>query len=127
MPNIFLMKVGPLTDYKQTQCFSPHLTTFAGGFIVLPSPINWSYVFANAGFLKNRTVYLVVIGICAIYVLLTIYARYQDKKDLETLQITLMPDNYKLDEYFYEITVFTGHRKDSGSKSKVKLQFSEDV
>ena len=44
--------VGSLTNHYETECFSTHLTTFAGGFIVLPEPINWNYVFANAGFLQ---------------------------------------------------------------------------
>ncbi|CAF4200745.1 unnamed protein product, partial [Adineta steineri] len=43
------LTVGPLTNLYETECLSTHLTTFAGGFIVLPAPINWSYVFANAG------------------------------------------------------------------------------
>ncbi|CAF1525116.1 unnamed protein product, partial [Adineta ricciae] len=28
--------VGPLTNHDQTQCYSTHLTTFAGGFTILP-------------------------------------------------------------------------------------------
>ncbi|CAF0773839.1 unnamed protein product [Adineta steineri] len=54
--------VGSLTNHYETECLSTHLTSFAGGFIVLPEPINWSYVFANAGFLKNKTIYLTVIS-----------------------------------------------------------------
>ncbi|CAF4436052.1 unnamed protein product, partial [Adineta steineri] len=53
--------VGPLTNHFETECLSTHLTSFAGGFIVLPEPINWSYVFANAGFMKNKTIYLTII------------------------------------------------------------------
>jgi polycystin 1L2 len=33
--------------------------------------------------------------------------------------VTSLLDNYKEDEYCYEIIVFTGHRKDAGTKSKV--------
>jgi len=77
------MKVGPLTNHYQTQCFSTHLTTFAGGFLVLPAPINWNYVFANADFTKNKTIYLTVICVCVIYLVLVIYARFEDKKDVE--------------------------------------------
>ncbi|CAF4417841.1 unnamed protein product, partial [Adineta steineri] len=36
------LTVGPLTNMYETECLSTHLTTFAGGFIVLPAPINWS-------------------------------------------------------------------------------------
>ncbi|CAF4453591.1 unnamed protein product, partial [Adineta steineri] len=53
--------VGPLTNHYETECLSTHLTSFAGAFIVLPEPINWSYVFANAGFMKNKTIYLTTI------------------------------------------------------------------
>ncbi|CAF4039861.1 unnamed protein product, partial [Rotaria sordida] len=32
--------VGSLTNHYETECFATHLTTFAGGFIVLPAPIS---------------------------------------------------------------------------------------
>ncbi|CAF5017167.1 unnamed protein product, partial [Rotaria sp. Silwood1] len=79
--------VGSLTKHYQTQCFSTYLTTFASGFIVLPAPINWNYVFANVDFMKNKTVYLTIICIFLLYILLIIYARYKDKKDLEKLGV----------------------------------------
>ena len=75
--------VGPLTNLSQTQCLSSHLTTFAGGFLVLPEPINWNYVFANADFAKNKTIYLTVICAAILYAALMIYARFYDKKDIE--------------------------------------------
>jgi hypothetical protein len=112
--------VGPLTNHFQTQCFSTHLTTFAGGFLVLPSPINWNYVFANTDFMKNKTIYFTVICTCLIYILLMIYARYKDKKDLDKLGVIILPDNHRQDQYFYQIIIFTGHRKDAGTESKVK-------
>jgi hypothetical protein len=100
--------VGSLTNHYQTECFSNHLTSFASGFIVLPSPINWNYVFANAGFLRNKTVYLTVIIISLLYLILTIYARFKDKKDFEKLKIIPLIDNDKSDQYFYQILIFTG-------------------
>ena len=75
--------VGPLTNLSLTQCLSSHLTTFAGGFVVLPEPINWNYVFANADFAKNKTIYLTVICAAILYIVFMIYARYYDKKDIE--------------------------------------------
>jgi polycystin 1L2 len=71
--------------------------------------------------MKNKTVYLTVISVSVIYVLLIIYARYKDKKDVEKLGVTALPDNHKADQYFYQIIVFTGHRKDAGTKSNVKF------
>ena len=113
------VQVGPLTNHYQTQCFSTHLDTFASGLNVLPTPINWSYVFANADFLKNKTIYSTVICVCVIYILLMVYARHKDQKDVEKLGITPLSDNHQSDKYYYQILVFTGHRKDAGTKSKV--------
>jgi hypothetical protein len=72
-----------LTDHNQTHCFTSHLTTFAGGFIVLPAPVNWNYVFANADFSRNKTIYLTVIIVIVLYLMLMIYARYDDRKGLQ--------------------------------------------
>ncbi|CAF4239490.1 unnamed protein product, partial [Adineta steineri] len=44
---------------------------------------------------------------------------YKDKKDLEKLGVTPLPDNHQSDEYVYEIIVFTGQRKDAGTNSNV--------
>jgi hypothetical protein len=118
--------VGCLTNHEQTQCFSTHLTTFAGGFIVLPEPINWNYIFANADFMKNKTIYLTVICISIIYLILIIFARFKDKKDVEKLGVTPLPDNHQTDEYFYQIIVFTGQRKYAGTKSNVHFIISGD-
>ena len=120
------LRVGPLTNYEQTQCFSTHLTTFAGGFIVLPEPLNWEYVFANADFMQNRTIYLTVICVTVIYLMLMIYARFQDRKDLSKFGITHLADNQLSDEYVYQIVVLTGHRKDSSTDSHVQFVLSGD-
>ena len=72
-----------MTDLTQTHCLSTHLTTFAGGFLVLPKPVNWNYVFANADISKNMTIYLTVAIVAVFYVMLMIYARFQDRKDIE--------------------------------------------
>ena len=54
-----------------------------------------------------------------IYIILVIYARSQDRKDVEKLGVTPLPDNHRLDRYYYQLIVFTGQRKDAGTKSKV--------
>ena len=117
-----MIKVGSLTNHHQTQCFSTHLTTFAGGFVVLPEPVNWNYVFANADFMKNKTIYLTVTCVSVIYLILMIYARFKDKKDREKLGVTPLPDNHSSDQYFYQMIVFTGQRKGAGTNSKVRLE-----
>ncbi|CAF4112645.1 unnamed protein product, partial [Adineta steineri] len=118
--------VGPLTNHYETECLSSHLTSFAGGFIVLPEPINWSYVFANAGFMKNKTIYLTIICMSIAYIILMIFGRYKDRKDIEKLGVTPLPDNDKSDQYYYQIIVFTGQRANSGTQSKVHFILSSD-
>ena len=114
-----------MTNHDQTQCFTTHLgTTFASAFRFLPAPINWNYVFANADFIRNKTVYLTVICTTALYIIFIIYARHKDKKDWEKLGITSLPDNHRSDHYLYQIVVFTGHRRDAGTKSKVHFTLS---
>jgi polycystin 1L2 len=115
------LRVGPLTNHYQTQCFSTHLTSFAGGFVVLPESVNWNYVFANADFLKNKTIYLTVTVVGVIYIILIIYARFYDRKDLQKLGVTPLPDNNPADQYLYQIIVFTGQRKDAGTHSNVSF------
>lgn len=118
--------VGHLTNHFQTQCYSTHLTTFASGFIVLPTPINWNYVFANGDFIKNQSIYISLIVVCLIYIFLMIYSRHKDRKDVEKLGVSPLSDNHRLDGYFYQMILFTGHRKDSGTKSKVYFILSGD-
>ncbi|CAF1500386.1 unnamed protein product, partial [Adineta steineri] len=121
------LTVGPLTNHYETECLSSHLTTFAGGFIVLPEPINWNYVFANADFMKNKTIYLTVICMSVVYIILMIFGSYKDRKDSEKLGVTPLPDNAKSDQYYYQIIVFTGQRANSGTQSKVHFILSSDT
>jgi polycystin 1L2 len=122
-----LLKVGSLTTHAITQCLSTLLATFASSFHFLPSPINWNYVFANADFNKNKTIYSTVICISILYCLLIIYARHKDKQDIEKLGVTALPDNYREDQYCYQIIVFTGYRKDAGTKSNVQFIVAGDL
>jgi hypothetical protein len=67
----------------QTHCLSTHLTTFAGGFLALPVKINFKDAFANADFMRNKTIYITIICFCTFYLILVIFARHRDKKDVE--------------------------------------------
>lgn len=75
--------VGPLTTISQTQCFSTSSNRITTAFNLLPISTDWNYVFANADFIQNKTIYLTIICICTIFLILMIYAHYQDKKDVE--------------------------------------------
>ncbi|GFU56003.1 polycystic kidney disease protein 1-like 2 [Trichonephila clavipes] len=105
-------------------CHCNHLTMFGSGFIVAPNKIDFSYVFANAGFEDNLLIYLTLILTLSLYIVLALWARWKDKKDLTKLGATPLPDNDMQDKYFYEILVQTGYQFHAGTKSKVNFIIS---
>ena len=56
------MEIMSDSNLTHTHCQSNHLTTFAGGFIVLPPAINFNYVWANASFVQNPVIYSTVMA-----------------------------------------------------------------
>ncbi|CAL1301078.1 unnamed protein product [Larinioides sclopetarius] len=105
-------------------CHCNHLTMFGSGFLIAPNKIDFSYVFANAGFEDNLIIYLTLIISFSLYVILAIWSRWKDKKDLTKLGATPLPDNDTQDKYFYEILVQTGYQFNAGTKSKVHFIIS---
>ena len=130
------MEILPDTNITHTHCQSNHLTQFAGGFLVLPNEIKFDQVWANASFLQNPIIYATCIALVSLYVLIAIWARYQDSKDEKKMGITLL--NYqnclflamagaKVDyKYIYEIIVFTGARQNAGTDSKVRCVITSE-
>ncbi|XP_071961517.1 polycystin-1-like [Antedon mediterranea] len=116
--------VGTESNLSTTECFCNHLTSFASSWFVPPAPLDFDYIFANAGFLDNITIYCTTIAIYVIFVIIFIWARRKDKKDVLKLGVTPLPDNAPTDRYFYEITVLTGQRKAAGTDSNVHFILS---
>ena len=81
-------QVGPKTTTLETYCYCDHLTSFGSGFAVQPNAIDFAFVFANADFLSNPTLYITEIVIAVLYIVLFIWARRQDRKDL--LKVTFL-------------------------------------
>jgi polycystin 1L2 len=107
------------TNLKQTHCMTTHLTAFAGGLVLVPSTINFQYIFENISPTKNPFIYSSVIIITFVYILFALWARFMDKRDSKKMEIVSLKDNNPNDAYFYELIVFTGNRSESGTKSKV--------
>ncbi|EDO36967.1 predicted protein, partial [Nematostella vectensis] len=117
--------VGGLTTPELSQCFSTHLTSFASDFFVPPNKIDWSKISLDE-LAKNPTVFAFVLSIFGAYFLLVIWARRADRKDLEKVRIVIvglapLPDNDPRDNYLYEIVVYTGHARGSGTTSDVRM------
>ncbi len=67
--------------------YTTHLSTFGAGFFVMPNTIDFNYVFANAGFTDNLTIYVTLIVTVVLYIILMIWARMRDRKDVEQVLI----------------------------------------
>jgi len=78
----FVRQVGPLTTSAKTQCLCTHLTSFGGGFAVPPNTIDFATVFTAAKFLESIPVFSTVITFIAVWVIVCIWARHMDKKDI---------------------------------------------
>lgn len=109
-----------------THCKCNHLTSFGSGFFVAPNLIDFNYVFANAGFVDNITIYMTVVITLTIYVILLIWARNADRESIKKLGATPLPDNISKDKYLYEIQVFTGDRDAAATDSRVNFILSGD-
>jgi hypothetical protein len=115
------------SNIKYTECLSGHLTDFAGGFIVVPSEIDFNYVWANASIMNNPTIYLTVIILSVIFIAVALFAKYLDVKDLNKIGLNLLVDNKLEDNYYYELIVFTGNRREAATDSVVRFKLSGDL
>ena len=108
-------------DADSVKCETNHLSLFASGLVVEPNTIDFAYVFANASFTDNLTIYMTMIVSLGLYFILVIWSRYQDKKDVEKIGARPMPDNAETDKYLYEVMVYTGHKSDAATDSVVSM------
>jgi hypothetical protein len=79
--------VGSKTNERFTQCYSTHLTTFAGGFLFLPEPLAWNP--SQFGFKRNLTIYITLILIGLLYFATMGFSYYKDKIDAEMVFVLL--------------------------------------
>ncbi len=113
------MQVLEDTNLEMTHCSSNHLTSFAGGLVILPNEINFENVWANASFTQNPIIYSVVIAMICIYILFLVWARFMDKQDLKKLNVISLIDAKSSANYFYEVIILTGDKRDSATDSNV--------
>jgi len=61
------------------------------------------------------------LSIFGVYILIAIYSRYKDKKDLIKWGVTPLSDNLPTDNFYYVVQVQTGFGKECGTTSKVGM------
>ncbi|CAM1329796.1 Uncharacterised protein at_DN1626 [Pycnogonum litorale] len=108
-------------------CVSKHMTTFGSGFFVKPNTIDFDYVFDNAEIDDNLTIYLTVAISLSLYLILLVWSRWKDRKDIEKLGASPLPDNNLSHKYLYEILAFTGTKWNAGTDSKIKFILTGDL
>ncbi|VDK23728.1 unnamed protein product [Taenia asiatica] len=122
----------------QSQLVSPH----SEGVVTKPSDMrydtdidnvgmsNWEIdfncVFKNIQFERNATLYATEIAIAITFLLLLIWARRMDNRDIQKLCITALAGNKPADECLYEVIVRTGMRRRAGTTSTVCIQVNEE-
>ncbi|XP_052262941.1 uncharacterized protein LOC127866462 [Dreissena polymorpha] len=117
--------VGNLTTPNATQCLCNHLTSFGGNMVVPPNTIDFNNVWAKFKNLnENAAVFSTIVSLLGIYVIGLIWARHMDKKDLIKWGATPLEDNLPTDNYHYQLSVYTGMKKDAATKSNVSFIIS---
>ena len=113
-------------EYGSTLCRGSHLTSFAAGFFVKPNTIDFDFVFAKISFTDNLSIYMTIIICLLLYIMLSIWAWFADKKDKERLISLGLPDNDEKHKYLYEILTFTGHWEGSSCDSGIFFELTGD-
>jgi polycystin 1L2 len=109
------------TNLVQTHCMSNHLTSFAGGFVILPSKINIFYAFESPILARSLLAIIILFIVTLLYLLFAAWSHYMDIQDEKKINLVLTKDNLENNSYFYEVIVFTGTKKESGTQSKVNF------
>ena len=84
------LKVSQDSNTTHLKCLCNHLTSFGGNFIQAPNPIDFDKVFT--GFLNlaesdNISVLVIIACIFLLYLVVLIFARRADKRDLDKVII----------------------------------------
>ncbi|OWF47600.1 Polycystic kidney disease and receptor for egg jelly-related protein [Mizuhopecten yessoensis] len=118
-------RVSNITTPEVTVCMTNHLTSFGGDFAVPPNTIDFTNVWAKFKNLnENAAVFSTVISLMGLYIILLIWARYKDKKDVQKWGASPLDDNLPTDNYHYQVTVQTGVRKLAATNSEVSFILS---
>ena len=91
---IFFSKVSQDSNTTHLKCLCNHLTSFGGNFIQAPNPIDFDKVFTeflNLAESDNISVLVIIACIFLLYLVVLIFARRADKRDVDKV-ITFQPE-----------------------------------
>ncbi|CAD5126282.1 DgyrCDS14438 [Dimorphilus gyrociliatus] len=95
--------------------------SIGAGIDVLPNLIDFDTVFDDfaSKLADNAAVFGTICALFVLYIPLALLVKRMDKKDKLLWQPLPLLDNFKGDKFEYEVHVFTGNEKNSGTISKV--------
>ncbi|XP_069123241.1 polycystin family receptor for egg jelly-like [Argopecten irradians] len=120
-------EVLPFSTMNETicRCNDEAGNIFATTFFVPPNAIDFSGVWAKFD-PANAAVYGTLAALLFCYVLVCVWARRYDKKDQVKWTTHFLSDTDRNDSYFYIVSVTTGLRRGSGTKSNVSFVVAGD-
>ncbi|KAI8504762.1 hypothetical protein Bbelb_178800 [Branchiostoma belcheri] len=121
---------GPLTNANITHCFCDHLTAFGSDFQFFVAPNSLNILKALQGFnniSENPAVVIAISVIVGIYLLMVLWARWKDRKDVEKVGATVLGSSPGGGCSVYQVVVFTGARANAGTTAKVTVMFYGDT
>ncbi|CAH1253114.1 PKD1L3 [Branchiostoma lanceolatum] len=119
--------VHPTTSVTETVCACNHMTPFGSDFATAPNSIDFNTVFSKFADLdKNSAVFSTVLVVLGLYLIAVVLARRKDIADVKKWYYRFLPDNRAADQYYYHITVHTGHVMRAGTESNVAFNVIGD-
>ncbi len=100
-------------------CNVSHLTSFGSGWFAQVNTIDFEFIFAEASFQDNLTIYMCLIVTFTVYFFALAWACWNDRKDAKRLPVPVLLDNNPEEAYFYEIVVETGPLTSHATTSKI--------
>ncbi|XP_019641849.1 PREDICTED: polycystic kidney disease protein 1-like 2 [Branchiostoma belcheri] len=116
-------EVGPLTTTSLTHCLCDHLTAFGSDFKFFVAPNSLNILEALEGFtniMENPSVVITIGVLFGLYLLIVIWARWEDKKDGLKVGATVLEGSGR-GSHTYEVMVYTGTRANAGTSAEVFL------
>ncbi|XP_070567218.1 polycystin-1-like protein 2 [Ptychodera flava] len=112
-------KVDPMSLPEETVCHCNHLTNFGvDSFFVPVNTIPWDELSFSA-LHDNPLVMATVFAILGVYFVLLVYMRRKDMDDILKWSATPLIDNRPGDNIVYHMTVSTGFKSGSGTRSNI--------
>ncbi|XP_078376213.1 polycystin family receptor for egg jelly-like [Oculina patagonica] len=106
-------------------CSCNHLTSFGGGILIKPNPIDFDKVlveFKNLGESGNVAVIVTVAVVFLCYILVLVIVRKADKEDTSNNGLPVRLPATSNNSHEYEITITTGVWRNSGTTAKVAME-----